>query len=233
MRRADRLLQIVQILRRNRRSTTAAEIASELEVSIRTVYRDVATLQSTRVPIDGEAGVGYVLRPGYDLPPLMFSADELDAIVLGARMAMDRGDPRLALAARDVIAKVAAVLPDGDRRQFEKGPGLVPHPVSTDVDFGPYLSLIRQASRTSTKLLLVYEDSAGTRSSRTVWPLGMYLYSHVTLVCAWCEVRRDYRAFRSDRIVSCVALQETFDGQGGRLFDEFLSRHDQRAGTAA
>jgi predicted DNA-binding transcriptional regulator YafY len=222
MRRADRLLQIVQILRRQAKPTTAAALASELEVAVRTVYRDIATLQASRLPVEGEAGVGYVLKAGYDLPPLMFNSDELEAIVLGARMVIERGDPDLGRAAADVLGKVRSVVPKTLADELWRADLLVPHPLESGVDFGAWLPVIRRAIRDGRKLAITYRDARSEASSRTVWPLGLYLYSHLTLVCAWCELRGGFRTFRSDRLTGCDALSERFDPRGGALMRQFL-----------
>ena len=223
MRRADRLLLIVQSLRRRRGPSTARQLADELEVVPRTIYRDIAALQAARVPIDGEPGVGYILRSGYDLPPLMFTSDEVEAVVLGARMVIERGDPELGQAAEDVLAKVKAVLPSTASDLLWRATLIVPHPLETGVDFGNHVARIRRAVRDSRKLTIAYRDGAGKMTERTIWPLGLYLYSHVTLVCAWCELRAGYRAFRSDRIEACMPLDERFDPRGGALMHEFLA----------
>ena len=223
MRKADRLLQIVQVLRRRGATTTARELAQELEVVPRTIYRDVAALQCAGVPIDGEAGVGYLLRPGYDLPPMMFSSDEMQAIVLGARMVMDRGDEALSLAAENVLAKVQAVVPKKASDQMWRASLLVPHPLDEGVGFGPHLPVIRQAIRDCQKIRIGYTDLGERTSTRTVWPLGLYLYSHVTLVCTWCEERQNFRAFRSERIAACEMLEDTFDPRNGALMKGFLA----------
>lgn len=223
MRRADRLLQIVQLLRRCRAPITAEQIAEELEVVPRTIYRDIATLQASRVPIEGQAGVGYVLRPGYDLPPLMFNEDELEAIVLGARMAADRGDPELARAAKNVLAKVSVVLPDQLSSRMWRAALMVPHRSAEAAAFGEHLPLIRKAIRTQTKIEIGYQDGQGQKTGRTLWPLGLYFFSHVTLVCAWCELREDFRAFRADRIGSCTMLGDTFNAENGALLRAFLT----------
>lgn len=223
MRRADRLLQIVQILRRRGRPTTAAALADELEVGPRTIYRDMVALQAARVPIEGEAGVGYVLKAGYDLPPMMFTADEIEAVVLGARMVIERGDPELSRAARDVIAKVENVVPTALADQMWRAALLVPHPLEDGVGFGDHVPVIRRAVRDSRKLAITYTDARDQPSDRTIWPLGLYLFSHVTLVCAWCELRGDYRAFRSDRVTGCEVLTDHFDPRGGALMREFLA----------
>lgn len=222
MRRADRLLQIVQVLRRRSGPSTARQLADELEVVPRTIYRDIAALQGAGVPIDGEPGVGYILRSGYDLPPLMFTSDEVEAVVLGARMVVERGDPDLSQAAEDVLAKITAVLPQAASDQMWRGTLLIPHRLEPGVHFGEHIGAIRRAVRGSRKLNITYGDGRGKQTDRTIWPLGMYLYSHVTLVCAWCELREGYRAFRSDRITACMPLDERFDARGGALLRQFL-----------
>jgi predicted DNA-binding transcriptional regulator YafY len=223
LRRADRLLQIVQILRRRGAPTTAQAIAEELEVAPRTIYRDVAVLQASRVPIEGEAGVGYVLKAGYDLPPLMFTPEEMEAVALGARMVIERGDSALARAAADVLAKVRNVVPKGMSAQMWRAELLVPHRLEAGVGFREHVPAMRRAIRTNRKLRIDYTDLKDQPSKRTVWPLGLYLYSHVTLLCAWCEVRAGYRAFRSERITECDVLSDTFDPKNGDLMKEFLA----------
>lgn len=222
MKRADRLLQIIQILRRRDSPTTAVMLAEELEVVPRTIYRDIATLQAARVPIDGEAGVGYCLRPGYDLPPMMFDTEEIEAITLGVRMVIERGDPALSNAAADVLTKVRAVLPAAAGGELWKASLIVPHPLDDAVDLGPHLPELRAAIRDTRKLSITYSDEAKQITERKIWPLGLYLYSHVTLVCTWCELRSDYRTFRSDRILSCTTLDEGFEAQNGRLLQEYF-----------
>ncbi len=230
MRRADRLLQIIQVLRRSTGPTTAQKLADELEVVPRTIYRDIATLQASRVPIDGEAGVGYVLRPGYDLPPLMFEATEIEAVVLGLNMVVERGDPELSRGAKNALAKVRAVVPDYVLDASWKAMLMVPHRLESGVEFGQHLAVIRVAIRDSRKLKIRYRRADGQHSYRTIWPLGLYLYSHVTLVCAWCEQRSDFRAFRSERIDSAVELDERFDGKNGALMRSFLNAFAESGG---
>lgn len=223
MRRADRLLQIVQILRRSDGPTTALALAKELEVVPRTIYRDIVALQASRVPIDGEAGVGYLLRPGYDLPPLMFGGSEIEAVVLGLAMVVERGDDELAIGARDALAKIKAVIPAGVTSSIDKARLLVPHTRDAGLSFGDQLATIRRAVRESRKVSIVYEDANEKRTRRTIWPLGLYLYSHVTIVCAWCEKRRSFRAFRSERIANCRLSEQHFDARNGLLMAEFLA----------
>lgn len=227
MRRADRLLLIVQALRRRRGPTTAAQLAEELEVSRRTIYRDVLDLQSNRVPIEGEAGVGYVLRPGYDLPPLMFTVEEVEAIVLGARLVRDRGDAGLTRAADDVLAKVAAVLPAPLASALGQPTLLVPPRPPEEVAFGPHLPDLRRAVRGHAKVRMRYVDEAGRTTERVAWPLPLLFYSHVALLGAWCALREDTRFFRTDRIARLDVLSERFDPRGGRLLEAALSRFGQ------
>lgn len=232
MRRADRLLQIVQALRRHRGPVTAQALADELEVSRRTIYRDVADLQASRVPIEGEAGVGYVLRPGYDLPPLMFTVEEVEAISLGARLARDRGeaggDADLARAADDVLAKVAAVLPPPLAQALERSALLVPSRAADEAAFGPNMAVLRRGVRDRASLRIGYVDAAGTVTDRVVWPLALLFYSHVTLLGAWCELRKDHRFFRTDRINGLEATGNRFDARNGALLDELMA-DSQRA----
>lgn len=223
MRRADRLLQIVQALRRHRRPVTAQTLADELEVSRRTIYRDVLDLQASLVPIEGEAGVGYVLRPGYDLPPLMFTVEEVEAIVLGARLARDRGDAGLARAADDVLAKVSAVLPPPLAAVLERSALLVPSRTADQAAFGPHIAALRRAVRERTRLRIGYADATGTVTNRVVWPLALLFFSHVTLLGAWCELRTDYRFFRTDRIKGPESTGKRFDTRNGALLDELMT----------
>lgn len=224
MRRADRLLQIIQCLRRASGPRTAQDLAEELEVATRTIYRDIVALQAARVPIDGAAGVGYVLRPGYDLPPLMFGLGEVEAVVLGLAMVAARGDAELVRGAADAMAKIKAVLPAPVAAMTRKAALLVPHQVEEGAGLGPHFPMIRSAIRDGRKLGIRYADARGDISERTIWPLGLYLFSHATLICAWCESRQDYRAFRSDRVQDCATLDARFDGRNGALMAEFLER---------
>ncbi|MBI3452014.1 MAG: YafY family transcriptional regulator [Rhodospirillales bacterium] len=223
MRRADRLLQIIQVLRRRRTPTTAERIAEELEVSVRTVYRDMAALLASGVPVAGEAGIGYVLRAGYDLPPLMFTIEEIEALVLGAQMVARAGDAALAKAARDSLAKVEHVLPrdlhDALTRTALFAPNFGQSPAPA-VDLGVARSAIRRAR----KLQISYRDEKGAPTRRTVWPLALAYFTDTTLLCAWCELRRDFRHFRADRIETMAPLEARYDTRGGRLVRDYLAR---------
>jgi predicted DNA-binding transcriptional regulator YafY len=207
MRRADRLFQIVQLLRRSKRPITAEVIATELEISKRSVYRDIASLLNQRVPIRGEAGVGYVMEKGFDLPPLMLTPDEIEAIVLGAQWVAGHGDTVLARAALDVRAKIAAVVPERLRPLvLDSGVGAPPawieRPDTID------MSNLRASIRTGQKVTLEYRDEKAAVTQRVIWPVAIG-YTEVTrILVAWCELRNDFRSFRTDRVVSAVFLDE-------------------------
>ena len=222
MRRSDRLFDIIQRLRTASGPVTAAALAADLEVTPRTVYRDIATLQARRVPIEGAAGVGYLLRRGFDLPPLMFTVDEVEAIAVGARMVRRLRDPKLQEAAESVLAKVTVVVPDALRASLAASPVFVSEGdavAATGVD----MAELRAAIRDSRKLHIAYADESGRRTHRTIWPIAMAYYVDVTLVGAWCELRADYRNFRVERIQSSKVLDEHFDQENGRLFREWAA----------
>jgi predicted DNA-binding transcriptional regulator YafY len=222
MRRADRLFDIIQALRLARTPLTAAAIAVELEVNPRTVYRDIATLQARRVPIEGAAGIGYVLRRGFELPPLMFTEEEVEAIAVAVRLLPRTGDAGLAAAARSVLNKLAAVMPESLRERLSSAPihvSLRGAPVARAVD----LSAIRAAIREARKLRIAYVDANGTASARVIRPIAMEYYMEATLICAWCELRQDYRHFRADRIGAAEVLDESFTSEAHRLMDGWLA----------
>jgi predicted DNA-binding transcriptional regulator YafY len=210
LRRADRLFDILRILRSAKAPVTAASIADELEVTVRTIYRDVATMQARRIPIEGAAGIGYVLRRGFDLPPLMFTEDETEAIAVGVRMLARTGDPGLQTAAESVLSKVTLVVPDPLRDYLNTAPVYVsksgaPVPEQRDLP-----STIRHAIRDSRKMRIDYEDGDARRTDRVIQPFAVAYYVEATLVCAWCELRNDIRHFRTDRIVSAEVLDDKF-----------------------
>jgi predicted DNA-binding transcriptional regulator YafY len=209
MSRSERLLDLIQILRRHRRPVRGAELAEELRVSLRTVYRDIQSLIATGAPIDGEAGVGFVLRAGYTLPPLMFDAEEIEALVLGSRMVAQAVDEPLARAARDALAKIAAVLPE-ERRDEIEGLGLLSAPRRPTAPDGVELGLIRKAIRAERKVWITYGDATGNRTERRVWPIALTFYDRTRLLAAWCELRQDFRHFRTDRIVALAETAERF-----------------------
>ncbi|MBS0247279.1 MAG: YafY family transcriptional regulator [Proteobacteria bacterium] len=196
MSRAVRLLDLVQLLRRRRHPVRGEELARELAISLRTLYRDIASLQAQGAPIDGEPGLGYVLRPGFTLPPLMFTEDEVEALMLGSHWVAENGDPRLAQAAMDVMAKVAAVLPPDRRAQFDN-PSLL---IVTRSNNLAAMAPIRDAIRREHKLEIDYRDAGSAATHRTIWPFAVGFFEEARIVVAWCELRQDYRHFRIDRI---------------------------------
>ncbi len=212
MRRAERLFQIIQILRRARAPITAQAIAEELETSIRTIYRDIAELLAQRVPVRGEAGIGYLLEKGYDLPPLMLTPDEIEAAVLGAQWVAGRADPELARAARDLVAKIGAVIPSHLRpflleaTATTAGRPLI-HPDALDV------SRLRAWIRAQKKVNLVYRTEAGAESRRMVWPIAIGYYETVRVIAAWCELRQAFRHFRTDRVIAADFIDERYPGR--------------------
>jgi predicted DNA-binding transcriptional regulator YafY len=201
MSKATRLMDLLQLLRRRRRAAQGEEIARELGVSLRTAYRDISALRELGVPVQGEAGVGFRLCSGYEVPPLMFTAQELEALALGARWVSSRAGSALGKAARDALAKVEAALPASLRPVLEENSLLVaPLPVpAVDEDF---LALARTAIREERKLAIVYRDADGTVTSRTVWPLTLGFLEKVLILAARCELRGDFRHFRADRMLS-------------------------------
>jgi predicted DNA-binding transcriptional regulator YafY len=209
MRRAERLLRIIQILRRHRRPVRGQIMAEEVEVSLRTLYRDIADLITDGVPIRGEAGIGYVLGDGYDVPPLMFNADELEAIMLGLRWVARRGDSDLSRAAQDTSAKIGAVLPQA-LKPFLFDSGLMAPPVFFKTVDSVDVAALRQAVREQRKVELVYRDENGKDSERVIWPIGIAYFDAQRLVIAWCELRQDFRSFRTDRMIKTNVSKDKY-----------------------
>jgi predicted DNA-binding transcriptional regulator YafY len=207
MSRAQRLLDLIQLLRRHRHPVSGATLAEELGVSLRTLYRDIATLVGQGAHIDGEAGIGYVLRPGFMLPPLMFSEDEIEALVLGSRWVAERTDAPLSKAARNALTKIAAVLPP-DLKNGVTDTSLLIGPGESIAAGDAELPTVRLAIRTERKLRIAYVNADGKRSSRMVWPFALTFFDRARVVVAWCELRKDYRHFRTDRIAS-LKISET------------------------
>jgi predicted DNA-binding transcriptional regulator YafY len=202
--RAPRLLDLIQMLRRHRRPVSGRQLADELGISLRTLYRDIATLQGQGAPIDGAPGFGYVLRAGFLLPPLSFSEDEIEALTLGARWVSRRGDTRLAAAAGEALAKIAAVVSDDLRHVADSsallvGPGA---PIAAD---DAAMTAIRQAIRQEHKVSIVYRDGDDAETRRTIWPFAVGFFDRARVVVAWCELRQAVRIFRTDRILSLAA----------------------------
>jgi predicted DNA-binding transcriptional regulator YafY len=220
MARTQRLLDLIQVLRRHRRAVAGAVLAEEVGISLRTLYRDIETLRAQGASIDGEAGVGYVLRPGFMLPPLMFSEEEIEALVLGSRWVSERADGLLGKAARNVLAKIGAVLPD-DLREGIEASGLMIGPGEPIAVGDTELATIRQAIRSGRKLRIAYADEQGSATDRTVWPFVLAFYDRVRVIVAWCELRDGYRHFRTDRIMTLDAMPERYPRRRAMLLKEW------------
>jgi predicted DNA-binding transcriptional regulator YafY len=217
------LLDLIQALRRRRRPVTAAQLAEELGVSLRTIYRDIATLIAQGAPIEGEAGLGYVLNSGFFLPPLMFGDDEVDALILGLRLVAKRGDSVLERAASDALAKITAVLPQ-ELEDVAATSGLLAGPGG-----GPgsqHLTLIRQAMRAEERLRLHYTDKKGAATERVVWPVALGFFEAAEVLAAWCETRRDFRHFRLDRIAAVEPSGQRYPKRRRILLAEWRAQED-------
>lgn len=224
MSRAQRLLDLIHILRGYRRPVAGAVLAARLGVSLRTLYRDIESLKAQGAHIEGEAGLGFVLRPGFMLPPLMFSEEEIEALVLGSRWVSERADDLLGNAARSVLAKIGAVLPEDLRASVEAsgmliGPG--DHVPTRDGD----LAAIRQAIRSERKMQVAYGDEAGNLTDRIIWPVALAFYDRVRVLVAWCELRSSYRHFRIDRIAALDTSSERYPRRRARLLKEWHALH--------
>jgi len=223
MRRADRLFQIIQILRRSTRPVTAAAIAAELETSKRSVYRDIAALIGQRVPIRGEAGLGYVLEGGFDLPPLMLTSDEVEAAVLGAQWVTGHADPSLARAARDLIAKIAAAIPAQLQPLILDAAARTAPGRAIPLD-GLDVAQARAWTRAGKKIALVYRDKDDRETRRVIWPVAIGYLDATRVLVGWCELRRDFRDFRIDRVMQATFLDERFAARPADLRRRWLSR---------
>jgi len=223
MSRTERLFDLLQLLRTYRYPVTAAKLAIELDVTVRTVYRDIATLQALGAPIEGEAGMGYLLRPGFLLPPLMFATEEVEALTLGARWVSQRADSRLARAARNALARIEAVLPAKLREHLEDAPLLVGPGTAASTQDARLITL-RLAIEQEHKIRLSYESIAGETTERIVWPIALSFFDTVFVVVTWCELREDYRTFRTDRITSVDVLAERYPRNRVTLMNEWRDR---------
>jgi predicted DNA-binding transcriptional regulator YafY len=207
MSRAERLLELMQNLRLRRRPVAGAALADELSVSLRTLYRDIEALKAQGARIEGEAGLGYVLRPGFTLPPLMFSLEEVEALALGARWVEGRADEGLKKAARGALAKIAAVLPP-ERAEALDWPTLMAGASRLGDEEAMSLPLVRKALSLERKLELAYVDKEGRRSTRIVWPVAVGFFDHARMLAAWCETREAFRHFRLDRMAAVAVMDE-------------------------
>lgn len=220
MRRADRLFQIIQFLR-TRRVTTAKWLAERLEVSERTIYRDIKDLILSGVNIEGEAGIGYVVRRGFDLPPLMFSKEEISALTLGARIVESWADPALATAAQSVLSKIETVLPNDIKSNLEQTRLFAPL-TQIRPDVASIMAQVRIAADNNTKIILKYNRADGEYSERTIWPLGLFFWGSIWTIGAWCELREAFRIFRLDRIKNLVSLDENYPPTKGKTLEDLI-----------
>ena len=220
MSRAQRLLQLIQLLRGYRFPVAGAQLASSLGISLRTLYRDLGTLKEQGACIEGEPGLGYVLRPGFVLPPMMFSAEEIESLVLGSRWVVQRGDERLSASAQTALEKIAAVLPD-DLRHLLDTSGLLVGPAASVRAGELLLPQIRLAIRSGQILEIQYRDLKETKSCRRIWPFALGYFDHVRVVVAWCELRQGFRHFRTDRIENLKDVQERYPRRRQSLLKEW------------
>ena len=227
MRRADRLFHIIQLIR-GRRLTTAAYLAQRLEVSERTIYRDIADLQFQGVPIEGEAGVGYRLGAGFDLPPMMFTQDEAKALVASVRMAQVWLDPAMSQGAQDALGKILSVLPAEARVAAE---ALAVYAPSGGLPAAAQRTLqtLREAVHERRKVFINYRDVADKASERTLRPLGCFYWGKVWTLAAWCEQRNDFRSFRVDRVTYVRRLDEQFRDEPGRTLADLARLNEANA----
>ncbi len=221
MSRSERLLNLLQVLRRHRRPVSGQALAAETGVSIRTLYRDIASLQAQGAAIVGEPGVGYVMRPGFMLPPLMFRSEELDALVLGMRWVADRSDSTLADAALGTLAKIAAVLPVELRRELEESALLVGTGQKAVASHAVAADLLREALRAEHKLNITYTDPTGAVTERVVWPFALVYFDQARVLMCWCELRNDFRNFRTDRITQAAPLPVRYPRRRQALLKEW------------
>lgn len=227
MRRAERLFRLVGELRA-RGVSRAEDLARRFEISVRTVYRDIAHLQASGLPIEGEAGVGYLLRPGFDLPAMTFTFEQLDALATGLSFVEAAGDISLAQAAAEVRAKLQAALPDPDKRKLENAPFFASR---RDGRAAPFARVVRRAIREAKVLRLRYEDRNGERSDRRVRPLAIWAFTDGWLFAGWCEARNDFRAFRMDRIAGIEETGERFTSEPNQTLPAYLAAKFPTVGT--
>lgn len=220
MARSERLLSLLQILRRYNRPVSGARLAEELGISIRTLYRDIASLQAQGASIEGEPGVGYILRPGFMLPPLMFSQIELEALMLGFRWVSKFADEPVTKAASDALAKIAAVLPESLKDELESTALLVGPRTIRDVETVD-LQTARTAIRNGQKLQITYVDAVGNQSKRTIWPFALGYFQKIRILVGWCEERMDFRHFRTDRLSALTNLEKRYPKRRATMLREW------------
>ncbi|MBV8248971.1 MAG: YafY family transcriptional regulator [Comamonas sp.] len=223
MSRSARLLQLLDALRRARQPQTGPQLAQQLGVSLRTLYRDIATLRAQGADILGDPGMGFEMRPGFLLPPLMFNADELEALLLGARWASLQADPQLAQAAGTAMDRIRSALPLDLRIAVDTSGLLVPN-MQDSPQSEPWQTALRRAIRAEHKVVLHYQDQHGTPTRRRVWPFAMAYFERSRVVSAWCELRQDFRHFRADRVHALEDLGERYPHRRQELIQRWLEQ---------
>lgn len=232
MARSQRLLALIDLLRSYRYPVAGKVLADKLGISLRTLYRDIATLQEQGANIEGEAGLGYVLRPGFLLPPLMFSKEEIEALVLGARWVTKRADSQLSLGAESALVKIASVLPDALKDILEST-NLLIGPSKDRVEDQIDTALLRQAIRDEYILAITYRDLKGKESKRRIWPFALGYFEEIRVLAAWCELRQEIRHFRTDRILSCELEKARYTTPRHVLLKQWRTLEQQKGSDAA
>lgn len=228
MSRTGRLFLLMDAMRGYRRPVTAARLAEQLGVSERTIYRDIQTLSGLGAPLEGEAGVGYMLKAGFFLPPLMFGADELEALVLGARWVRRQGDEALAAAANSALAKIAAATPKDLRDDMAETSLWVPMGMDESAPSDVHVRPVREAIRYQHRLRMAYQDEHGKPSERVVWPFALAFMEGKRLLAAWCEMRMAFRHFRIDRIAGVESLGQRYPARRHDLLKTWRKEHNIR-----
>jgi predicted DNA-binding transcriptional regulator YafY len=231
MSKSQRLFDLMQILRRHRHPVSGNDLAAEAGVSLRTIYRDIIDLKALGAQIDGEPGFGYVLQPGFLLPPLMFSEQEIQALALGAQWVSRQTDDEFALAARDALAKIGAVLPSELQHKLDDNVFHVSRrpkqPEAVE------LGLVRKAMRDQHKLSIVYRDPKGAKTTRVIWPIGVAFFDSRRIIAGWCEMRKDFRSFRADRIEKIKIKPERYPGRRRDLVKQWRAQVGEDRGKSA
>ena len=227
MTRSERLFALIQALRRHRRPVTAQQLAADLSVSVRTIYRDIETLVAQGASIAGEAGVGFVMRPGFTLPPLMFRDEEVEALILGSRWVAQLPDAPLSRAAADAVAKISAVLPEHLRHRIEDA-GLFAVPRMAAAPDRIDVSVVREAIRDERKLRIEYVNGHGQATARVIWPIALAFFERVRVLVAWCELRQAFRHFRTDRIASADLTADRLPRRRPQLLSEWRDAETRR-----
>lgn len=217
MTRTERLLEIIEILRRSKFAVTANELSKRFEISIRSVYRDISILQSQGVPIEGGTGVGYILRKGYTLPPLMFTIDEIEALILGIKWVSVSTDENLSMASKNALMKISTIIPEALRNKYTTTSILINNRYKPVID-NQLITIIRTAIKENWKMQIQYTNHQAIQSTRTIWPIAIGFFENAQIIAGWCEKRSAFRHFRTDRIIKCVLIKEKYPISQKMLF---------------